>query len=83
VPAKSAISGLRVGDDARDEGLEPPLEGATLEEDAAAALAAVEADVGAEAGYLPLGAATSVGLAQLENVADLKIDGFRVRPPVG
>ena len=62
------------GRTAFDDGLEPPVQGGTVEEDAAATLAATDADVRAHAYDVPVEAAAGVFAAQAEHVADTQIE---------
>ena len=53
----------------RNETLDPPLEGASIQQYAAPALEAADADIGAESNYLPFVAAAGVFLFQADDIA--------------
>jgi hypothetical protein len=67
--------------------LEAPFEDGALQEDAAATGLTAQANIGAEAGHLPVGAAARVRLAETDHVAEREVEhvlgpGSRLRPPL-
>jgi hypothetical protein len=61
----------------RDELLEAPLKDRAFEEDATVAGEAAQADVGAEAGDLPVGAAAGMGAFETQDVFEVEFEGRR------
>jgi hypothetical protein len=70
-----------------EELLQALLEDGALQEDAAVTGLTTKANVGAEAGDLPIGAAARVGFAETHHVAEREVEhvlgpGSRFRPPL-